>query len=289
LQQTVYGDLLFLINFSMDFLCLFLVAKLLSRPMSVLRFVLAASLGGIYSVLSLFLPQNLLFTAVDLVFCLAVCAIAFLGRGDSPRSLLTLSTSYFLASLLLGGIMTAVFSLLNRLSPPLNELKTDTDIPPWILLTVALLSGIASLFGGRFLRKKARTKTVRIEVRIGGRRVSCLGFCDSGNLLCDPLDGRRVILLDRSLAPLLLPADQKDIPLFAKDTLASLPEAFARRVRIIPMKTANADSFLYAIRPDCILLKDEKETHTVDALVGFTDFGGALKECRALVPPELVA
>ncbi|MBO4978893.1 MAG: sigma-E processing peptidase SpoIIGA [Clostridia bacterium] len=284
MQQTVYGDLLFLINFSMDFLCLFLVAKLLSRPMSPFRFVLAATSGGIYSVISLFLPQGLLLSLVDLLFCAVICSAAFARRGESWRSLLTLCVMYFLSSVLLGGIMTAIFALLNRLSPPLDDLEKSTDIPPWILIAVALLSAFTSLLGGRFLHRKAGQKTLHLEVRLGGRRASCLAFCDSGHLLRDPLDGRCVILLDKSLAPLLLPADKKGFDLSELQNTESL----ARRVRIIPLKTANAESVLYALRPDRILLKDDKQTHTVDALVGFTEFGGALDECKALIPPELV-
>ncbi len=287
-QQTVYGDLLFLINFSMDFLCLFLVAKLLCRPLSPFRFSLAAALGGIYAVLSLFLPQTPASLLIDLLFCAVICITAFAARGESWRSLLTLCIAYVLSSILLGGIMTAIFSLLNRLSPPLTELEKSTDIPPWILLSVAVLSGLTSLLGGRFLHKKAQRKTFRLEIRIGGRHVSCLAFCDSGNLLSDPLDGRRVILLDKSLAPLLLPADQENVLFSAKENTETIPYGFARRIRVIPIQTANAESFLYALRPDRILLKDEKETHSVDALVGFTEFGGALRECKALIPPELV-
>ena len=288
MQQTVYGDLLFLINFSMDFLCLFLVAKLLCRPMSPVRFTLAAALGGVYSVISLFLPQSFFSVLVDLLFCAVICLAAFAARGESWRSMLSLAVAYLLSSILLGGIMTAIFSLLNRLSPPLGEFEQSTDIPPWILLSIALLSGLTSLFGGRFLRKKASRKTFRLEIRIGGRRASCLAFCDSGNLLSDPLDGRRVILLDKSLAPLLLPADQKDILFSAAGDPRTIPHGFIGRIRVIPVRTANAESFLYALRPDRILLKNDKETHSVDALVGFTEFGGALRECKALIPPELI-
>ena len=288
MQQTVYGDLLFLINFSMDFLCLFLVAKLLSRPMSPFRFTLAASIGGIYSVVSLFLPQRFFSLLIDLLFCAVICLAAFASREESRRSLLTLCVAYFLSTVLLGGIMTAIFSILNRLAPPLDELEKSTDIPPWILISVALLSALASLFGGKFLHKKAQRKTVRLEIRIGGRRASCLAFCDSGNLLCDPLDGRRVILLDTSMAKLLLPVDAEPLFLSPKEAAEKIPNTLIRRIRVIPMRTVGTESFLYAIRPDRILLKDEKETHSVDALVSFTEFGGALHECKALIPPELV-
>lgn len=288
MQQVVYGDLFFLINFSMDFLCLFLVAKLLSRPMSTLRFTLASAVGGIYSVVSLFLPGGIFAVLLDLLCCIVICLLAFAARGESRRSLITLTAAYFLSSVLLGGIMTGIFSILNRLSPPLSDLEESADIPPWILLLVGIFSGLTALFGGKFLHKKAQIKTFRLEVQLGGRKATCLAFCDSGNLLCDPLDGKHVILLDNALAPLLLPANLKKQVLFADTNVDSIPPSLKSRLRIIPLHTANAESILFALKPDKIILKTQKEAHKVDALIGFTELGGALHDCKALIPPELV-
>ncbi len=286
MQQTVYGDLFFLVNFSMDFLCLFLVAKLLSKPMSTLRFSLASAVGGIYSVTALFLPSGIISILLDILCCVCICFLAFPVRGNTWRSLVILSVSYFLASVLLGGMMTAVFSLLNRLSPPLAEFEETADIPPWILISVGILSGLGALYGGRFLHRRAQTKLVRLDVSLGGKNISCLAFCDSGNLLADPLDGKKVILIDKSLAGSLLPVGMSGSDLLLNCN--SLHPSLATHIRVIPIKTANAESILYALRPDKITLKTQKHTYTTDALIGFTDLGGAPNECKALIPPELI-
>ena len=245
MQQTVYGDLFFLINFSMDFLCLFLVAKLLSKPMSTLRFSLASAVGGIYSVAALFLPGGIIGILADIVCCICICFLAFPFRGNTWRSLAIVSGSYFLASVLLGGMMTAVFSLLNRLSPPLAEFEETADIPPWILISVGVLSGLGTLYGGRFLRRRAQLKQFQLDIKLGKRKISCLAFCDSGNLLSDPLDGKKVILVDKSLAKDLLPSDMTDCDL----SLSALPASLVTHIRVIPVRTANAESILYALRP----------------------------------------
>jgi len=287
MQQIVYGDLFFLINFSMDFLCLFLVSKLLSRPQSTLRFSLASALGGAYSVGALFLPDGIVGMLLDLLCCIGICLIAFAARGETWRSLLILNAAYIVSSVLLGGMMTAIFSLLNRLAPPLAELEQSADIPPWVLIPVGAFSALAALFGGKFLRKRTQVRTLHIEVRLGGRKIRCIALCDSGNLLCDPLDNKRVILLESSLAPLLLPADLKAHILSPKTDIESIPLTLRPRLRIIPLQTANAESILLALKPDSIIIKNEKDSHRVDALIGFADLGGALRDCKALIPPEL--
>ncbi len=281
--QTVYGDLLFLINFSMDFLCLFLVAKLMCRPLGTLRTILGASLGGIYAVLSLFLPQGLLHILLDVVFCFLICAAAFAVRGESLLSLLSVSAAYIAASALLGGIMTAVFSLLNKLSPPEDIFREDTDIPPWILIPVGLLSGFATLVCGRFLKTRSARQTVHIEVRLGGKRICTSALCDSGHLLTEPLSGKPILLLDNSLASSLLPLG------ITPKELADTPDILAGRIHAIPILTANAESLLFALRPDRILVGEKKESHSADALIGFSDLGGLPCDCKALLPPELAA
>ena len=183
--------------------------------------------------------------------------------------------------------MTAVFSLLNRLAPPLKALGETGEIPLPILIPVGVLSGLAALLGGRLLKHRAETRTAGLDIRLCGRQITCRALCDSGNLLCDPLDGRFVILLDNRLAHRLLPAGCEKAEFWTADA-DSLPDLLAGRVRAIPVGTANAETILFAFRPDKIVVKSARNSHTVDALVGFADLGGVPRDCQALVPPGLV-
>ena len=56
--QTVYADVLFLINFSMDFLVFYICARLSGRRLYPFRSALASALGGAYGVASLFINTN---------------------------------------------------------------------------------------------------------------------------------------------------------------------------------------------------------------------------------------
>ena len=74
--MVVYGDLLFMINFSMDFLCFYFSCLLTHRKLPNLRAVIASSLGGIYSVVVLFMSvkQPLAFI-LDVFALFLMCAI----------------------------------------------------------------------------------------------------------------------------------------------------------------------------------------------------------------------
>ena len=76
--QVVYADLLFLVNFSMDFLCFFVTARLLHRRFKVARSILAAAMGGVYSVAILFVSMNAILGLIaDLGFCMLMCLSAY--------------------------------------------------------------------------------------------------------------------------------------------------------------------------------------------------------------------
>lgn len=289
MEQTVYADLLFLINFSMDFLCLFLVAKLLARRLSLLRGGIAASLGGMYSVAALFLPfPSWGALAADVAVCLLMCFIAFGNRRERPTALLLVSAAFFLSSMLLGGIMTAIFNLLNRAAPPLEELSNGQDIPLWIFAPVAALSTLLTRIGERFFRARAQTESADLEICLGKRKTVVRAMCDNGNLLRDTLSGKPVIVADKRVALNLLPADCPPLSEWDAETVAVLPPAIAARVRLIPVGTANAEGLMIALRPDGIIVRTSHGERNADALLGFGDVQCALKDCSALISPELV-
>ncbi len=285
MEQTVYADLFFLINFSMDFLCLFLTSKLLSRTLSLLRAVSAATLGGIYAVAELLLlPDGAAGLFLSIGFCVFMCLVAFWRKGERITGLLLLSGSYILASALLGGIMTAVFSLLNRYAPPPET--ESADIPVWIFVLVTLLSALATLFGGRHLRKRATITTARVKIDLGGHTVDLGAMSDSGNLLRDPVSGKQVLLIDTEAAAPLF-SHLGGIP--AVESITALPPALAPRARLIPTSSVGGERMIVAFRPDGLWLTDSHGTHTVDALVGLADLSHAPPDHKAILPPELIS
>ena len=119
MEYEVYGDLLFLVNFSMDFLAFYLCARLLHRPLSPLRATLAAALGALYAVAALFSPlHGAAALGVDLLVCLLLCCLAMRRRAERMRELLRLSAVYLLISALLGGVMTLLSNGINRTLTP---------------------------------------------------------------------------------------------------------------------------------------------------------------------------
>ena len=267
--MDVYADLLFLINFSMDFLCLFLAVKLLHLPRSRWRMLLSAAFGGLYSVIALFLSvESWLSLAVDVGVCLAMCAICSAGKGVRPARLLLLCGTYFGISALMGGGMTAIYHLLGKANLPLGQVQSD-GISAWMFLILATAAALVAAFGGRVFSRQSAVQTCTVQVRLEGARWEMEGLCDSGNLLCDPISGTPVIIADRSVWLEALP-----------DTLRRAVESEgrestdghqSRRVRIIPMHTAQGCGMAVALFPDEVTIKEKN---------------GKIRAVRALVAPS---
>ncbi len=286
-SADVYVDLYFMINFSMDFLCFFLCARILARKLSLLRTLLACAIGGVYATLALFsCATGALALAVDVGVCLLMCFIALWGKRSSAGATLVFSVAYFVVSMLLGGIMTGVFNLLNKLSLPLGKIESD-GISVWILALLAVVSGVITLLGGGFFKKRSQIRRAEVDVTLFGTERSFSAIVDSGNLLRDPLSGKSVIVLDVKRCLGFLP---REILRCAKDRgisrLGELPEGYADKIRLIPATSALGDGVMVALSPSSIIIKDGTGFHSADALVALSDIEG---DVGAIVPVSLMS
>ena len=294
--QVVYADLLFLIDFSMDFLCLYITARLLHRGFSVLRGAVAAAFGGIYSVLIIFFSMNTwLGMLSDLGVCTMICLIAFGCRDKSLYEFCICASSYFGVSACLGGFMTAIYSLLNRLDLPFDEIGATDGISVWLFGFLAFISGIISMIGGRFFRRSSVTDIADVEITYGGKSISLKAFVDTGNMVSDPLSGRTVILVDKAVALKIM--NEETVEFALKGRMGLLGSSVVKNIRLIPMKTASGDSILCAFVPEKITVtvqgKNKKPRRfDVNALFAPSELSMTSDKraggCHALISPELL-
>lgn len=281
-MQTVYADLLFLINFCMDFLCMVAVSKITSRHLSYLRASIGAAIGGAYSVVALFMPDIGSFELISaLLCCIFMCLVVFSRKDGGIKEILTASATYFLCSALLGGIMTAVFNLLNSYELDLQNVGSN-DIPIWLLISVGTFSLLSTYLGGKLLRRRCLRKTALVTVTFLKKNINFNAMYDSGNLLSDSISGRPVIVADTHYAKELLGFEPT-----VENAAHITDEQVTRRISLVPYATASGQRMMIAFRPDKTTVKSENKTSDVSALIGFANITCAVDGCTALIPPEL--
>ena len=290
MEQTVYLDLLFLVNFSMDFLCFYITARIIGIKFSALRVGLAAAVGGIYADAALFLPIGAPWSVfIDAAVCVAICAVAFRKKGE--KGLVLASVVYFSVSMALGGFMTALFNRLNRMG--FNEAvlgEEDGDgISVWLFLLIALVSAILTLIGGRFFRSRSSVGSVKVELTYGKGKATFSAVVDSGNFLRDPISGRPCIVVDSSLLADIFPP--KLLKMAERGELCALGEGdenIKRSIRLVPSATAVGEKMMIGVRTDKIRIDSGRGFCESDAIVVISRIAYLRDGARALVPSEIL-
>ncbi|MBQ8849411.1 MAG: sigma-E processing peptidase SpoIIGA [Clostridia bacterium] len=281
-MQTVYVDLYFLINFSMDFLCLYLTSKLLSVKLPLFRGLLAAAVGGIYANVALLLPiGGISSVLLDAAVCALICFTAFWRKREWKRLFLYILI-YTAVSAALGGAMTALYYIFNRTDIFGFIRESDGDgLSVWLFALLAIISAAITLVGGRGFTKRMSAREAEVEITYLTRSVRLHGICDSGNLLRDPISGKPCIVADRSkmkeiLPETLLSADAAGLERLSADE--------RRRIVLIPTKTVSGEGMLIGIRVEKIKISVGGRAREADAVVALS----GLSDSEALVPSCLL-
>lgn len=285
--QEVYVDLYFLINVSMDLLCLLITASLLHCPVRRWRAVTAALLGGGYAVLSLLLSLGgAISLLLDLCGALLLCLVAFHSAGQGFWRSVRASLVFALCSMTLGGVMTALYSLLNRWNLPLDALQGD-GLSVWTFALLSAVASIATLRGGRLSALSQKTKRITLSLSLFGKELTLSAMVDSGNLLRDPVSGKSVIVADLSRLSPILPAElarayqSGDFSEWMQDYTR------AKKLRPIPTQSAMGKGILFAIVPDRLLLHPEgKKPFPADYLIAPAPLGESAQGFDAVIAPD---
>ncbi len=293
--QIVYADLLFLVNFSMDFLCFFVTARLLHRPFKILRCIIASAIGGIYSVIILFISMNsILGLIADLGFCALMCLCAYGIKDKRTGEFLLHTTVYFGVSMGTGGCMTAMYSLLNRMDLPLGEIEKNPDgISVWLFGLLAIISGAVALWGGKIFKSSATNDIYEITITYHGASLTLTGMIDTGNMLKDPISGKPIVIIAKRALLGLLDEDTLHKAICG-DILNIMSNDPGHKARLISMHTVSGNSMVCAFVPEKITLRSKKVKKSKESDALFAPGDICLDSCQkgsgcvALIPCDLV-
>ncbi len=292
-MQVVYIDVLFLVNFCMDFLALWFSGGFLRLPRKKLPLVLASVLGAVYAI------GTLLWAGHPLVSMLIGAAMAFLlcyvayGRECRRRLFVTLSAVFYVISCLFGGMITAFYSLLERFFRDRRAFyEALAGGEGKIALFFSLMLIVTLVAGGfkRFFLPRTVERTAKVDVRVGKERVMLSALVDTGNTLCDPLSGRACIVIDPDAVHGVVPSDVLAFSDGGRLDTALLSEESGRRIRLIPTESVGGDRLLVGFLPDRIEVtaSDGKGRRAVEAILVIDEDGGGFNGHAALLPPVLI-
>lgn len=257
-ESVVYADMLFLVNFSMDYITLYLTCRLTSAPPMRWRAVLSAAIGGLYGTLSVVWNAGGIYGALMTVAVSALLVIVAFGRA-SAAEIVRRAAVFWGTAALLGGIMTAICAAAGRVQAP-----TGTGN------TVLLLAGSAvCVLLTRVMLRAGNKRSTTVRLTLDGRQCEFAALCDSGNLVREPLSSRPVIIADRTVLRTLVPelCRGKEIP-------ERVPDRLASRIRLIPINGMTGSGMATGFVADTVTIISDGRERACDAIVAVSTRGG---------------
>ena len=254
--MKIYADVLFAINFSMDLISLFITSLILRRKASKKRFLLSAAMGGLYGVLAVILPLNTITSGIfSVIVSLIMCYISFFEK--SIKRLTGLYIIYWGASACLGGIMSVLYSFLNKLLAEYIENFSYSNVYTGArFFVVAILSILISIILSRFFTTEKSIKFAKISVKIDKKEFELNALCDSGNLLTEPISGKSVILV----------SEKSDLA----NEINKIPDIYKR---YIPFSSVGGEGMIKGVLPK-LLIVNGVQRDAIIAPISKRDFAG---------------
>lgn len=281
LTQTIYIDILFCLNFIIDYIILLSVRKFLSLAASRKRLLLGAMTGGICSFVILLpsLPSGLSVLIGILTACIVVTATFY---PMSRKKFIKTSAAFFLISFCYCGAMIALWIFFSPNNIVIRNNSVYIAVSPTVLVITTLfcyvILRVIMRITGRGVPDKLRC---RVIVEYNGIKKETDGTIDTGNTLKEPFSGECVIVARTEIF-----RDMFDAEAYMKMTENS--EKFNKNVRLIPFGSVGGKGIIPAIKPDKVRVISGDEETEVSAYLAFCREENMTGGVNLLVPAELI-
>lgn len=249
---VVYIDVLFLVNFFMDFVVLTAAGAVLGIRAGFLRKALGAAVGAGCYCITLLLPWEGRMYAGMAIWLLSACIMGrlvfSLRRGREVCRFLLI---FYASAFFLGGAVTTVYNH-TRLGYYIRKaVKGDfyAQLITGILAGIVLLACILGKVTLACIRQRQRERELYYEVELsrGNKTKKAMALLDTGNHLREPISRKPVILMDRTVSGELLEREleQAVSEFYATGELGRTGEEIPR-LRLVPYHSVGRSHGLLA-------------------------------------------
>jgi len=246
-MEIIYVDSMFFLNLVIDYLLLCCTAAVCGLSTKRLRYLSGALIGAAYSV-AVYIPGwNFLSSPLIKLSSALFMALAAYG---GEKNVLRCSLAFLAVSAAFGGFVYCITLTGNR---PAFDMHT-------LILSFALCYALLTLIF-RYRAAHCEKSFADVEIGLGGRKVKFRAMLDTGNELCDPISGMRVMVACPHAVKSLFPEGEalpfEDAVAFLEKT-GNIPE-LSGRVRLIPYSAVGSSGMLPAFKADSVLVNGEKK------------------------------
>lgn len=284
MNMTVYADVLFLVNFSLDYVTLYITGRLMSHSSSLPRMAAASAAGAVYAVSALvFDLDGVFYVVLSLLVTLLMCVCAYKRAG--LLGYITSAILLFSVGTAIGGAVTAICSLGAGYR---GALESD-PYGDAAVFAVAALAALVTAVSARTAKRRLRRDKRRVTVNVEGRSVTLEALADSGSLIRDPLSGVPVLIVRADAVRGVLPPDVYGAAVSGSVAdVTSLDAKSLTRVRMLPVSGVIGDGLLIGYRPDSVTVPCGRTEREVSCFLALSPEKNGFGGCDAILPSEFI-
>ena len=284
--QTLYIDVYFLINLTIDFLALYFACIFSKVPTSGRRLLFGATLGGGISVIGVLLPEIFLVKLAVAFFGLPIIVIAATKKVSVKRRIKA-SFAFLIFGALFGAGFYFMYGLVDKfLYKYLDESDGGIENPKLVLfsLIVLVLIGVFKMLISFFNNIESEGSRM-LEITLSDKKIRAEAFVDSGNLAIDPMDMRPILFIKSDFAGCFLPKSVIDL-----EDPDKLDREMRKRIRLIPISTSAGTKVLTGIKPDSVrVINKEGKNEEISVTLAIDKESGTYGGFFALLPSVAVS
>lgn len=278
-METIYIDVYFLINFTVDILALYFASVFSKISTTVPRLLIASGVGALYAVFGILLiEKSWIMYVLAIVFLAIMVLITSKGVGVNRRIKYLFAVVIF--NVVIGGLVYYGYCFLNNVFDREDFVNVGGENKNLLILSlIVLLSiGVLKLFIFAFNSTRCVSKTELVVVH-NGKETRFEAFVDSGNLAVDPFDKTPVMLINGALSRKIFGIEE-----LTQESLSDCGYELKKRIRIIPVSFGGEKKILYGIKPDNIYAVSGEKNERLSLIIATEEKGDSYGGYSALIP-----
>lgn len=256
MQTVIFADVLVAVNAFVTYFIL-VCARVVSKIGTHRTGTAAASLAGGFSALIILAGDLnvLLSIGYKLLTAAVICFIAFLPR--SLKAFFKSFAAFFAVSFAFGGVCFAAECVFHPQGLVYRNGTVYFDVSVFSIAVFTLLCYGLTLIFDRLLKRRAADNTLyTLTVVFRNKSISVRALYDTGNSVCDAVNGNPVTVLNINAASALFSYDE--LVFLKRGSLdgEGIPESFKKHLRLTPCAGVCGSSLLKAFVPEKIIISD---------------------------------
>lgn len=269
--MTIYADQMFLENFIMNFIILYMTARFCGIDARWYKLSLGSSIGAIYVILSyvfLFYSDPMILAKIVLSFLMVY--VSFIPKDI--KMFFRVLMHFYIITFFIGGISFGIAYFFNVVTIYDSGILYVEEFPIILVAVGTLIAFISGKYVIAFIKYSRQMKGLiyKIKIKIMTNSIELNGFYDSGHNVHEPFTNYPVVIVEKNAIKNIVP--EEVIKNIENDNF-DFKDEWKSKLRVIPIATVtNGKTMLPGFKTDEFYVYiDGKEKIVKNVVVSICD------------------